>query len=173
MEIKLMSKKEHELNVQIIKDFNSILGRRITGINDVLDFLSEEFAEIYSRLDDAQDAFNTLADEYSELMNKYCFVYSLSGDGTWEVGTGYDYKEDMLEEYLKVVNNYYDGLNAETLDDILCKLERVVEKTMSNAGCDMFTALNLTISEDLPEFCDKDIFAIVGADAEPRIEILY
>lgn len=173
MQIKLISKNEQEMNRKVIKDFNSTFKSNVTGINEVLDFLSKEFSDNYDNVSDAQDAFDTLVDEYSEFMNKYPFVYSLSGDETWEVSTGSDFKESNLNEYLKVVNKVYPGLEATTLDDALCRIERDVEKTMSNAGCDMFTALNLILSEDLSELCDESIFTIIGADSEPRIELLY
>lgn len=44
---------------------------------------------------------------------------------------------------------------------------------MSNAGCDMFTALNLIFQEDLNKFLEQNIFVIDSADIDARIEILY
>lgn len=173
MQIKLISKKEQELNREIVRDFNSEFGQNVTDINYVLDFLSKKFSDNYKYVSDAQDAFDTLVDEYSNFMNKYPFIYSLSGDETWKVSTGSNFKESNLNEYLKVVNKAYPGLEATTLDDALSRIEHDVKKTMSNAGCDMFTALYLILSEDLSEFCNESIFAIIGADSEPRIELLY
>lgn len=71
---------KEELNKQMVSDYNSIYGAEMETIDDILELLSEEFSNNYDYLGDAQDAFNLVADEYSEFMNKYCFVYSLSGD---------------------------------------------------------------------------------------------
>ncbi|MBQ8998986.1 MAG: hypothetical protein IJ086_09925 [Clostridium sp.] len=164
---------KEELNKNIVNDFNLIQKTKVKNIQDVLDILSERFREIYDNKDDAQEAYNELTLEYPELMNKYCFAYTLSEGNGWSVSTGSDYNEEDLDKYLKVINEHYYHFSHDCLDDILSSIENDICNTMSNVGCDMFTALNLILEEDLYEFEDKNIFVIAGADCEPKIDILY
>lgn len=165
--------KKEKVNKEIVEAYNAIYEEPVSDIKEVLDMLSEEFQENYNRIGDAQEAYDTLVDENSDLMKNHLFVYNLSGESEWSVSTGKGYKESSLEEYINIVKECYSDEKISTLDDVLSKIERDVQKTMSNAGCDMFTALNLILQEDLHEFYGEDIFVIDGADCEARIEVLY
>ena len=175
--ISLKTKKD--INNYLVAKYNELYDNKIKDVEDILDILSLEFEKRFNILGDAQDAYNEVEDEYSELMNssdEICFVYNLSGDGNWYVTTGDNFKEENLEKYLNIINKQYKRFSfdpeAKDLGDILALLERQVDKTMCNGGCDMFTALKLILDDDLPEL-DKKVFVIEGADCEPKIEILY
>lgn len=161
-----------QINNELLERYHSLYNEKLNDIKELLDILSEEFESNYHRIGDAQSAFDTLEDEHKELMKDVCFVYNLSGDSSWSVTTGDGYKEENLDKYIKIVKEYYDDESIETLQDVLCKIEHRVDKDMSNAGCDMFTALNMILTEDL-DLGDDNVFIIEGADEEPRIEILY
>lgn len=165
--------EKERVNKEIVEAYNSVYENKVNSVDEVLDILSEEFQSNYDQLEDAQEAYDILANEYKDVMKNHCFVYSLSGNTKWSVSTGEGYDTAQLPGHIKVVKECYSDENITTLDDILSKIERHVTKTMSNVGCDMFTALNYILEEDLHEFYDKNIFVIDGADAEPRIEILY
>lgn len=166
--------KKDIINNEIVEKFNSMYENKVSNINEILDELSETFQDYYGRLNDAQNAFNCVADEYSDLMKGYCFVYSLSGDGTWSVDTGDGYNESDIANYINIAKeNYIHDDDIEDIYDVLSLLENDVMDTMSNVGCDPFTALNLILEEDFCDLPSNDIFVISGADEEPRIEILY
>ena len=165
--------EKERVNKEIVEAYNSICEDKVDNIDEVLDILSEEFQSNYDQLGDAQDAYDALVDEYNEVMKNHCFVYNLSGDSSWSISTGKGFDSSKLSKYIEIVKEYYCDDNINTLDDILSKLERHVTKTMSNVGCDMFTALNSILEEDLQEFYNKDIFVVDGADEDARIEILY
>ena len=161
-----------KINNELLERYHSLYNVRLNDIEDLLDILSEEFASNYDRIGDAQSAFDTLEDENKELMKDICFLYNLSGDSSWSITTGDGYKEENLDKYIEAVRECYDDESIKTLQDVLCTIERRVDKDMCNAGCDMFTALDTILSEDL-DLEDDDVFVIDGADEEPRIEIWY
>lgn len=165
--------EKERVNKEIVEAYNSMCEDKVDNIDEVLDILSEEFQSNYDQLGDAQDAYDALVDEYNEVMKNHCFVYNLSGDNSWSISTGKRFDSSKFSKYIEIVKEYYCDDNINTLDDILSKLERHVTKTMSNVGCDMFTALNSILEEDLQEFYNKDIFVVDGADEDARIEILY
>ena len=157
---------------QIIDDYNKLYENKVSDISEVLDILSEEFDKIYSRLLDAQMAYDELYYEYEDVMKDHCFVYNLSGDSTWSVLTGDNYNDENDTEYINKAREIYPDYKIEAIDDVLSIMEIDVENTMCNVGCDMFTALDLILEEDFPEFYREGIFEISGADEEPRIELL-
>lgn len=164
---------KEEIDKIIVNKYNSVYQDNIKSVTEILDILSESFQEHYDILSDAQDAYNATDDDFKEIMSECCFVYSLSGSENWNISTGFDYDESQLSNYIKIVRENYNDANIKTLDDILDKIERQVEKTMSNVGCDMYNALTMILDEDLCYLSDKNIFCISGANCEGRIEILY
>lgn len=157
---------------ELLERYYALYDVKLDSIEELLDILSEEFASNYDRIGDAQLAFDTLEDENKELMKDICFLYNLSGDSSWSITTGDGYKEENLDKYIKAIRECYDDESIETLQDVLWKIEHRVDKDMCNAGCDMFTALDMILTEDL-DLGDDDVFVIDGADEEPRIEIWY
>lgn len=160
------------LNKKIVKAYNTIEENNVSSINEVLNILSKSFQENYNKLGDAQDAYDVVAEEYGDILKEACFVYNLSGSNVWDVSTGRGYDENQLPRYLDIIKSCYTDKKIKTLNDILSSIQKDVEKTMSNVGCDMFTALNLILEEDLYQL-NSDVFVISNADCEPRIEILY
>lgn len=61
-------------------------------------------------------------------MQKYAFVYNLSGDTNWSVSTGEDYKECELSKYINIVQECYSNNKISTLVDVLNAIQRDVEK---------------------------------------------
>lgn len=149
-----------------LKECNEVLNTELTSINELEEMLSEKFQKLYEENEEAQVAFNELDEELGGLLGKY-FVYTLSADGEmWSVGIGEGYEASKLSEYLTTFKEYYNE-DVQTIEDCTSKLEYRVMKDMSNAGCDAFTALSMILEEDLGL---EDVFVIVGADSEPRIQ---
>lgn len=137
-------------------------------MDELLNQLSDKFANQCDNFDDAQEAFDELDAEYNFLLGKY-FVYSLSDEGErWYVSEGDTFLIEELPKYIASYKEYYGNHNITTVDDLTSVLEHRVMKDMSNAGCDPKTALRMILD-------DLDLngkFRIYGADGTPKIEIL-
>ena len=161
-----------EINALVVKRYNELNETKCMTVMDVLDILSDEFADAYNRIGDAQQAFDTVMDENKALAEGIAFVYTLSGDASWYVTRGSGYVEAKKAEYVLLVNETYDE-DAEDFGEALGVIEHRVRKDMSNAGCDASNALNMILEEDLGQDLDSPIFRIEGVDEDPRIEIWY
>lgn len=151
---------------QALQELRAVTNQPLNTLKEAEDYLSERLQEVYIEQDDAQEAFDALDTELNGLLGKY-FVYTLSGkDGEWHVGTGDAFDDTKLDDYIEAFQEHYNE-EFESLDDLTSKLEYRVMKDMSNAGCDAFNALAMILEEDL---LLDGVFAILGADEEPRIE---
>jgi hypothetical protein len=164
--------KNKALNGQIVEKFNEIYDMKVTSAREVLDYLSEEFQDNCKYSSDVEDAFDTLYTEHKEFMADFPFAYSLSEeDDVWTIGKGSGFKKENESKYIEIAKEIYTDI--EDLDDVLSSIEAQVMNTMSNSGCDVFNALNHVVSEDLEDIKDMDVFSVIGADAEPRVVVLY
>ena len=163
-----MLKVNNELEKEIVDSYNKIYKANTKNLEEVLDILSEEFANNYKLLGDGQDAYDLLEDENKEFMNKFGFVYTLFKGGSWSISISDDFKEGDVENYINTINEYYQ-VNISTLPEAIDLIKIDIFKTMSNASCDAFTALNLILEEI---FNGDDIFKLTNKNIEPRIDIL-
>ena len=175
MVIEMKNKKDEtkkEIGQEIVDKYNKLYNADIKSVSEVLDILSDEFAEKYSMLLDGQAAYDELYDEHKELMKGYCFVYSLTGGDGWrlEVGSGYDSNNDG--EYIREAKEVYSYDKIEDIDDVLDAIIRDIDRTMCNGGCDMFTAFNMILEEDFSSCIGKSVFRISCDEVEPVIELL-
>ena len=149
-----------------IQLFEEKTGNEFENLEALESHLSGRFSDILDSSEDAQYAYDELNDELDGLLGAH-FCYTLSEDGeTWSVETGEAFEESRLSEYLADFNDVYES-NHDSIDDMTSTLERRVSKDMSNAGIDAKNALRLILENDLFR---PGLFAIIGADALPRIQ---
>lgn len=152
----------------IIEEFESKLGVKFNNSKELEELLSEKFREAMENNVDAQLAFNELDSEVSGLLNKYCCYYLTDNGVSWSVDTGDLFNNSNIELYLSKFKDEYNE-EFKSIEDMTSKLENKVLKDMSNAGCDCKSALRMILEEDLDLV---GVFSIVGADAEPTIELI-
>lgn len=175
MVIEMKNKKDEtkkEIGQEIVDKYNKLYNADIKSVSEVLDILSDEFAEKYSILSDGQTAYDELYDEHEELMEGYCFVYSLTGGDGWSLEMGSDYNPNNDEEYIKAAKEAYSHDRIEDIGDVLDAITRDIDRTMCNCGCDMFTAFNMILEEDFSSCIGKSVFRISCDEVEPIIELL-
>ena len=156
------------VNVDLILSiFNERVGEeKFSDFDELLEFLSNEFANEYENCDDAQKAYNNVNDKYDGLLGEY-FVYTL-GTESWRITTQEGAELNDLLEAIELWNNYY-GSDVKDIEDFCSELENRIYKDMSNAGCDVFNALTM-IADDVG--FDKDLILIDLGELDPKIELL-
>lgn len=158
----------------ILKDFkklreDGLIKEDFTNYKELLDVLSEIFAHQYEEYSDAQDAFDDLNDYLDGKLNQHRGVYTL---GTEEWRIKIDVKEpeklnDLMEQWGKCYGSVSDA------DDLASSIEHRVMKDMSNAGCDVYNALDMICSEVFDEVDNIDSFIYVDmGEPSPRIDFL-
>lgn len=163
-----MLKVSNELEKEMIDSYNRIYKANTKDLEEILDILSEEFANNYKLLGDGQDAYNLLEDENREFMSEFAFVYTLFGGKSWDISLSDDFKEEETQNYIDTIKKHYRA-DINTLEEAIDLINIDISKTISNAGCDVFSALNL-ILEDI--FNGLNVFKITNRYIEPRIDIL-
>ena len=153
--------KEQAEEVNALTAIN-LMGFQYNSVDEMCASLSEKFSEKREYIDDAQEAFNSLNDEFSGYLGYLGFVYSIFGGDSWHVNM-----LDCSEPILKDVCKFFDDKKILTSDDAIAAVENRVMKTMSNVGCDVYNALSLEMEEGLP-----NVFEIVS-DGKGDIITLY
>lgn len=173
--IMISLEERNKTNKDILEKYNSIYEDRAIDIEDVLDFLSEEFNEKLAKTKDAQMAYDLLAKEHDELLNntEWCFGYELEEYGRPVVITGEGYKKTDDEKYISLAKKAYKDENIKNIDDIIYRISKDIWNTTINGGCDDFSALELILRENFTELYKKDVFIIDGDNSEGRITIVY
>lgn len=155
----------------ILKDFRKLREEGLikddfSSYEELLDVLSEMFANQYEGYSDAQEAFDDLNDYLEGKLNEHCGVYTL---GTEEWHIKIDVKEpEKLNALMKQWGEYYGSVSD--ADDLASSMEHRVMKDMSNVGCDVHNALAMLCSEVFDEY-DSSIYADIG-ESNPRIDFL-
>ncbi len=128
---------------------------------DAISKLTERFEELYDEMEDGQEAFDYLMEEeMNDMLEDFDFVYSVTGEN-WGITV-----ENFNDSILNEVNKLYDE-NAKNMEEACAVVEHQVEKTMSNVGCDPYTALRLEKEDDLP-----DCFQVKAESDRVYIELL-
>lgn len=156
----MTSKDRKEANIADI--VNVMLDEKCETDEVAIELLSEKFAELYDEMGDGQEAFDFLMEEdMNGMLDDFDFVYSVTGDN-WNI----EVDETADDSIVDIVNEAY-GSNAEDLDEACSVVERQVSKTMSNVGCDPYTALRLEKEDDCP-----DCFKVKAESDRAYIELL-
>lgn len=147
--------KQNLKEVADIKDIVSVIFMK-DGITkdayltneDAINALSEEFSVLYEDMGDGQEAFDWLFNErMHHLLDDFSFVYSVTGgDYSIEIKN----TTESIKDIIKSVNDTYD-VEVSSLEDAISEVDNHLYDTMSNVGCDPYTALNIEIEEGISE----------------------
>lgn len=148
-----------------------ITSKDFDTIEEYLEFLSDEFANELKYSEDAQDAYNNLDSKYSYYLGVLGCVYSLFDGESWSIEKNENYTDKDVLKYLKDFQNEYNDNSLTTIEDIVSTLDNHVRKTMCNVGCDVYTALNLELSEINENISDMFIVDSAGEEI-PKIELM-
>lgn len=129
---------------------NVMLDETCDSDTDAILKLSEKFEELYDKMGDGQEAFDFLMEEdMCGMLDDFDFVYSVTGEN-WSITVGESNSCEEYETVIQEINEIYDS-NAKTIEEACSVVERRIEKTMSNVGCDPYTALKLEKEDELPD----------------------
>lgn len=163
IETKLLKKAEVQDIVSAVFLKDGLTKKAFTTKKEAIDALSREFASLYEDMD-GQEAFDTLFDDrMMHLLEDFDFVYTVTGgDYSIEVGE----TEESVEEIIESVNETYD-VEVFSLEDAISEVENHIDDTMSNVGCDPYTALELEKEDGISES-----FQIVPESDEAYVELM-
>lgn len=140
---------------------NVLLDEECVSDEVAIEVLSNNFSNLYNDMGDGQEAFDYMMEEDMRgMLDDFDFIYTVTGDN-WTVSA--DGADDSV---IEIVNELY-GSKAKNLEEACSTVEKQVSKTMSNIGCDPYTALRLEKEDDLPE-----CFVILATSNEAYVEIL-
>lgn len=123
----------------LLKQYNEVAIEKVETYNECLKALNQLFKEKYEIHEDAQMAYDELAQVFPFITTQLC--YQITG---WEIIIDdYSFEEEVIENF----NLYYDA-DCSSLDDVVAELQKHIYDAMNNAGCDHETAFN-SISEDV------------------------
>lgn len=157
-------KNKYITELSRLEVLNILLGSEYETEEDALEFLSERFSKHYEKFDDGQLAYNYLDNEYSNYLSILGLVYSLFDGESWHISIN----EDCSLEELKTC---FSDENISDFEDIEDLLERKVMKTMSNAGCDVFSALSLEL-EEISIDRVEELIKVIPEDINPIVEFM-
>lgn len=140
---------------------NVLLDEECASDEAAIEVLSNNFSNLYDDMGDGQEAFDYMMEEDMRgMLDDFDFIYSVTGDN-WTVSV-----DDADDSVIETVNELY-GSKAKDLEDACSTVERQISKTMSNVGCDPYTALRLEKDEGLPE-----CFVVSAESDRTYVEIL-
>lgn len=156
----------------ILNDFlklkeEGVIVDSFSTFDELLDVLSDMFAEEVEDSSDAQEAYDNLNDALGGIIEKHCGVYSL-GTKDWSIECSTDNSKELISQLIQKWNDYYDDKITD-IDELCSSLTRRVGKDMCNAGCDVHNALSM-ISDDV--FVGKHPFFVELGEKNPRISFL-
>lgn len=139
----------------------------ITTYEELLNALSEEFAEEYDGCSDAQDAFDNLNDYLDNFLGDHAGMYSL-GTKDWSIECYSNATKELKEGAINQWNSYYSS-NITDINDLTSAASHRLSKDMSNCGCDIHTAFAM-LCDDV--FADEHPLFVDLGESNPRISFL-
>lgn len=137
----------------------------ITTYEELLNALSEEFAEEYDGSPDAQDAYDNLNDYLDNFLEDHAGMYSL-GTKDWSIECYSNASKEIIESAINQWNQSYLS-NIKDIDDLTSAITHDIMDTMSNVGCDVHNAFAIICEETFEE--KHPLFIDLG-EPNPRID---
>lgn len=148
IEKKYLKKAEIKDIVSIVFLKDGLAQKEFSTNKEAIDALSNEFASAYELEGDGQEAYNYLFDfRMMHLLDDFDFVYTVTG-GNYSIEIGET--EESIDEIIQSVRDVYN-VNVSSLDEAISEVENNIDNTMSNVGCDPYTALRLEKEDGISE----------------------